>query len=80
MIFTPRTWTGRCSPNSPVCRRLATALEDRFRAEGRPGARLAVLEGNTRAMSFWTSLGYEVIDHRRDQGMGRECAVMQKGF
>ncbi|MFE6285632.1 GNAT family N-acetyltransferase [Streptomyces sp. NPDC057877] len=59
-------------------RRLASLVEDRFRATGRTGTRLAVLANNPRALAFWTALGYEVIDHRPDRAAGRPCAVLRK--
>ncbi|MFD5232291.1 GNAT family N-acetyltransferase [Streptomyces qaidamensis] len=59
-------------------RRLAALVEDRFRAAGRTAARLAVLANNPKAMAFWTALGYEVLDHREDRGMGRPCTVLRK--
>ncbi|MFF7378616.1 GNAT family N-acetyltransferase [Streptomyces massasporeus] len=59
-------------------RRLAALVEDRFRAAGRTAARLAVLANNPKALAFWTALGYEVVDHRQDQQMGRPCAVLRK--
>ncbi|MGV9403446.1 N-acetyltransferase family protein [Streptomyces sp. NPDC003667] len=59
-------------------RRVATDVEERFRAAGRRAVCLAVLEGNTRALAFWTALGYEVVDHRTDRALGRPCAVLRK--
>lgn len=59
-------------------RHLAALVEDRFRAAGRTAVRLAVLTGNTRALAFWTSLGYETIGHREDRQLGRPCAVLRK--
>ncbi|GGV75687.1 GNAT family N-acetyltransferase [Streptomyces massasporeus] len=59
-------------------RRLAALVEDRFRAAGRTAVRLAVLANNPKALAFWTALGYEVVDHREDQQMGRPCAVLRK--
>jgi GNAT superfamily N-acetyltransferase len=59
-------------------RRLAALVEDRFRVAGRTAARLAVLANNHKAMAFWTALGYEVLDHREDRGMGRPCTVLRK--
>ncbi|MGW2417774.1 GNAT family N-acetyltransferase [Streptomyces sp. NPDC001709] len=60
-------------------RTLAELVEDRFRARGRRSAvRLAVLENNPKALAFWTTLGYEVIDHRPDRAHGRPCAVLRK--
>ncbi|MFJ2966521.1 GNAT family N-acetyltransferase [Streptomyces collinus] len=61
-------------------RRLAALVEDRFRAAGRTAARLAVLANNPRAMAFWTALGYEVLDHCEDRGMGRPCTVLRKAL
>ncbi|MFC8512999.1 GNAT family N-acetyltransferase [Streptomyces sp. NPDC057257] len=59
-------------------RRLAEAVEERFRAAGRGAVRLAVLDNNPKGLAFWTALGYEVIDHRRDRGLGRPCSVLRK--
>ncbi|MET9577762.1 GNAT family N-acetyltransferase [Streptomyces sp. DT199] len=59
-------------------RRLAALVEDRFRAAGRTAVRLAVLANNPKALAFWTALGYEVVDHREDQQLGRPCAVLRK--
>ncbi|WP_328943383.1 GNAT family N-acetyltransferase [Streptomyces sp. NBC_00250] len=61
-------------------RRLAAYVEDRFRAEGRTGLRLAVLENNPKALAFWTSLGYEETDRRPDLAHGRACVVMRKAL
>ncbi|NEB81843.1 GNAT family N-acetyltransferase [Streptomyces sp. SID14478] len=59
-------------------RELATAVEERFRAAGRTGLRLAVLEANPKALAFWTALGYEEIDRRADRQLGRPCRVLRK--
>lgn len=59
---------------------LAGLIEDRFRAEGRTGIRLAVLENNTRALAFWTALGYEEIARRPDLAQGRPCLVLRKAL
>ncbi|MEV5733776.1 GNAT family N-acetyltransferase [Streptomyces sp. NPDC052292] len=59
-------------------RRVVTEVEERFRAAGRRAVSLAVLEGNTRALAFWTALGYEVVDHRTDRALDRPCAVLRK--
>ncbi|MGV9450084.1 GNAT family N-acetyltransferase [Streptomyces sp. NPDC003635] len=59
-------------------RRIAHAVEDRFRTSGRTAVRLAVLTGNPRALAFWTALGYEVVDHREDRALHRPCAVLRK--
>ncbi|MFB7451401.1 GNAT family N-acetyltransferase [Streptomyces sp. NPDC056194] len=61
-------------------RRLAAYVETGFRAEGRTGLRLAVLENNPKALAFWTSLRYEEIDRRPDLAHGRPCIVMRKSL
>ncbi|MFD5709963.1 GNAT family N-acetyltransferase [Streptomyces pharetrae] len=59
-------------------RRIAAAVEDRFRAAGRGAVRLAVLENNPGALAFWTSCGYEIVGHRRDRALNRPCIVLSK--
>lgn len=59
-------------------RRIAEAVEARFRAAGRSGVRLAVLDANPEGLAFWTALGYEVVGHRADRRHGRPCAVLRK--
>ncbi|MFI8948097.1 GNAT family N-acetyltransferase [Streptomyces sp. NPDC053750] len=59
-------------------RRLASLVEDRFRAAGRTAVRLAVLDGNTDGLAFWTALGYTAVDHRRDLSLDRPCTVLRK--
>ncbi|WP_406456549.1 bifunctional GNAT family N-acetyltransferase/NUDIX hydrolase [Streptomyces sp. NBC_01622] len=59
-------------------RQLASLVEDRFRTAGRSAVRLAVLDNNPQALAFWTTLGYEVIDHRPDRQLGRPCTVLRK--
>ncbi|MFE9597294.1 GNAT family N-acetyltransferase [Streptomyces hokutonensis] len=59
-------------------RQLASLVEDRFRTAGRTAVRLAVLDNNHQALAFWTTLGYEVIDHRPDRQLGRPCTVLRK--
>ncbi|MER5710102.1 GNAT family N-acetyltransferase [Streptomyces sp. NPDC002122] len=61
-------------------RRLAAYVEDRFRAAGRTGLRLAVLENNPKALAFWTSLGYEETARRPDLAHGRPCVVLRKSL
>ncbi|MGQ4487902.1 N-acetyltransferase family protein [Streptomyces sp. SAS_281] len=61
-------------------RRLAGLVEERFRAEGRSGVRLAVLENNPDAQAFWGFLGWREIDRRQDLAHGRPCIVMHKGL
>ncbi|WP_369170281.1 N-acetyltransferase family protein [Streptomyces sp. R28] len=59
-------------------RRLASLVEDRFRAAGRAAVRLAVLDNNPKGLAFWTALGYEAIAHREDRRLGRPCTVLRK--
>ncbi|MFI7011519.1 GNAT family N-acetyltransferase [Streptomyces sp. NPDC050145] len=59
-------------------RAAARAVEDHFRTAGRAALRLAVLENNPKAQAFWTSLGYEEIDRRKDRDLGRDCRVMRR--
>ncbi|GGX23757.1 GNAT family N-acetyltransferase [Streptomyces lomondensis] len=59
-------------------RRLAGLVEDRLRDSGRTAVRLAVLANNPKALAFWTALGYEIIDDRRDLRLDRPCAVLRK--
>ncbi|MVO87875.1 GNAT family N-acetyltransferase [Streptomyces sp. p1417] len=61
-----------------IGKKLAAAIEQRFRTAGRTGVRLAVLDNNPKGLAFWTALGYEVIDHRKDLELGRPCAVLRK--
>ncbi|CCB74884.1 protein of unknown function [Streptantibioticus cattleyicolor NRRL 8057 = DSM 46488] len=58
--------------------RAAGLVEDRLRAAGRDGVRLAVLDGNDHALGFWTHRGYRVIDRRADRQAGRPCRVLHK--
>ncbi|MFI6282220.1 GNAT family N-acetyltransferase [Streptomyces sp. NPDC050988] len=59
-------------------RQLATHIEDRFREAGRHAVRLAALDNNPGALAFWTTIGYEIIGHRKDRQLGRPCAVLRK--
>lgn len=59
-------------------REFVRLIEERFRAAGRGGVRLAVLEGNDAGLAFWGALGYEVVGHRQDLDAGRPCAVLRK--
>ncbi|MFJ5026611.1 GNAT family N-acetyltransferase [Streptomyces sp. NPDC088560] len=61
-------------------RALATAVEERFRAQGRTAVRLAVLAANPRALAFWTALGYAHLADRTDCTHGRPCAVLRKAL
>lgn len=63
---------------SGLGRELAGLVEERLRARGRDGVRLAVLDGNPGALAFWRTLDYRVIDHREDRQMGRPCSVLHK--
>jgi ribosomal protein S18 acetylase RimI-like enzyme len=59
-------------------RELAGFVEERFRAAGRTGLRLAVPENNLPALAFWTALGYTEIDRRPDPAGGEPCLVLRK--
>lgn len=59
-------------------RRLVGLVEERYRAAGREGLRLAVLENNPSALAFWTALGWHEIDRRKDLEHDRPCIVMHK--
>ncbi|MGW1466275.1 GNAT family N-acetyltransferase [Streptomyces sp. NPDC002308] len=61
-----------------IGRSLAALVEERFTGEGRSGIRLAVLENNPDALTFWSSLGWQEIDRRADREHGRPCYVMHK--
>ncbi|RPE42869.1 acetyltransferase (GNAT) family protein [Streptomyces sp. Ag109_O5-1] len=79
----PDPWIGLLMVDATVQRqgygrRIAAAVEDRFRAADRTAVRLAVLDNNPGALAFWTALGYRVIDHRGDRQLGRPCAVLRK--
>ncbi|CCK29248.1 mutT-like protein [Streptomyces davaonensis JCM 4913] len=79
----PDPWIGLLMVDASVQgrgfgRRIAQAVEERFRAAGRTAVRLAVLADNPKGLAFWTALGYEVIDEREDRGMGRLCSVLRK--
>ena len=81
----PDPWIGLLMVDTSVQRRgygrqLASLVEDRFRDAGRTAVRLAVLDNNPKGLAFWTALGYEVIDRRRDQQLGRPCAVLRKAI
>ncbi|WP_330331757.1 GNAT family N-acetyltransferase [Streptomyces sp. NBC_00536] len=59
-------------------RTLATLVEDRFRAAGRDGVRLAVLDANPSALAFWTGRGYTELRRAPDLEHGRPCTVLRK--
>lgn len=61
-----------------IGRQLAHLVEERFRSEERTGLRLAVLENNPTALTFWSSLGWQEIDRRADVRHDRACIVMHK--
>ncbi|WP_330238927.1 GNAT family N-acetyltransferase [Streptomyces sp. NBC_00525] len=66
------------SHRTGIGRQLVALIEQRYRAEGRRGLRLAVLENNPDAVAFWHSLGWREIDRRTDRAHGRPCIVMHK--
>ncbi|MER5933830.1 GNAT family N-acetyltransferase [Streptomyces sp. NPDC002054] len=57
---------------------LAGLLEDRFRAAGRSGVRLAVLDNNPGGLAFWQAQGYTVLRSGRDREADRACTVLHK--
>lgn len=61
-------------------RQLVSLVESRLRAGGRSAVRLAVLDNNPKGVAFWTALGYDVIDQRRDRRLGRPCSVLRKSL
>ncbi|KRV49973.1 DNA mismatch repair protein MutT [Wenjunlia vitaminophila] len=61
-----------------VGRQLVALVEERFRDQGGDGVRLAVLENNPTAWTFWNSLGWREVDRRLDIQHGRPCVVMHK--
>ncbi|MER5810462.1 GNAT family N-acetyltransferase [Streptomyces sp. NPDC002033] len=61
-------------------RAVATMVEDRFRAAGRTGLRIAVLEENTTALAFWRAQGYALLRRAPDRERGRPCQVMRKAL
>ncbi|NUK39011.1 GNAT family N-acetyltransferase [Streptomyces lunaelactis] len=58
-------------------RRLAGIVADRFRAGGRTGLKLAVLDNNPRGLAFWKALGYEFVRKGRDHRLGRASTVLR---
>ncbi|WP_030569195.1 GNAT family N-acetyltransferase [Streptomyces aureocirculatus] len=79
----PDPWIGLLLVDAQVHRtgigkELAAVIEQRFRAAGHHGVRLAVLDNNPKGLAFWTALGYELVDHREDTQLGRPCAVLRK--
>lgn len=59
-------------------RAMADLIEDRFRAAGRAGVRIAVLEGNTKGLAFWRAQGYVPLREAVDREAGRPCTVLRK--
>ncbi|MFC9296710.1 GNAT family N-acetyltransferase [Streptomyces sp. NPDC057011] len=53
-------------------------VEDRFRAAGSTGVRIAVLDNNPRALAFWQSQGYAPVRRAKDRELGRDCTVLRK--
>ncbi|WP_399103205.1 GNAT family N-acetyltransferase [Streptomyces sp. 11x1] len=81
----PDPWIGLLLVDGSTQRRgyggqLAALVEERFRRAGRAAVRLAALDNNPGALSFWTSLGYEFVEHRRDRQLGRPCTVLRKAL
>ncbi|MFI5998905.1 GNAT family N-acetyltransferase [Streptomyces sp. NPDC051366] len=61
-------------------RTTATLVEDRFRAAGRTGLRLAVLDNNPAGLAFWQSRGYTALRRAKDREQGRDCTVLRKAL
>ncbi|KPI04772.1 GCN5-related N-acetyltransferase [Actinobacteria bacterium OV450] len=61
-------------------RTLAALVEDDFRAAGRTGLRIAVLDANTAGMAFWQAQGYTALRRARDRERGRDCTVLRKAL
>ncbi|WP_371616585.1 N-acetyltransferase family protein [Streptomyces sp. NBC_00454] len=59
-------------------RAMAALVEDRFRAAGRAGVRIAVLDGNTKGLAFWQAQGYVPLRQAADREAGRPCTVLRK--
>ncbi|MFD9301632.1 GNAT family N-acetyltransferase [Streptomyces sp. NPDC060048] len=59
-------------------RTLASLVEDRFRAAGRSGVRIAVLDNNPNALAFWQAQGYVPLRRAADLEAGRPCTVLRK--
>ncbi|WUP35123.1 bifunctional GNAT family N-acetyltransferase/NUDIX hydrolase [Streptomyces europaeiscabiei] len=79
----PDPWIGLLLVDAAAQRRgygrqLAALVEERFRRAGRTAVRLAALDNNPGALAFWTSLGYEVVERRRDRQLGRPCTVLRR--
>ncbi|MBT2467388.1 GNAT family N-acetyltransferase [Streptomyces sp. ISL-66] len=61
-------------------RAVAALVEDRFRAAGRTGVRIAVLDNNPEGLAFWRSQGYTVLRQAADRDAGRPCTVLRKAL
>ncbi|MEV6955764.1 GNAT family N-acetyltransferase [Streptomyces sp. NPDC051183] len=59
-------------------RAVAGLVEGRFRAAGRTGVRLAVLDNNPRGLAFWQAQGYVTLRRAADRELGRACTVLRK--
>ncbi|MFJ6798244.1 GNAT family N-acetyltransferase [Streptomyces sp. NPDC091268] len=81
----PDPWIGLLLVDATAHRRghgrtLAGLVEDRFRAAGRTGARLAVLDDNPKALAFWQAQGYTPLRRSADREKGRACTVLRKAL
>ncbi|MCP3759494.1 GNAT family N-acetyltransferase [Streptomyces sp. TBY4] len=61
-------------------RAVVAMVEDRFRAAGRTGVRIAVLDANEKGLAFWQSQGYVTLRHAADRAAGRPCTVLRKAL
>ncbi|WP_328303871.1 GNAT family N-acetyltransferase [Streptomyces sp. NBC_00435] len=59
-------------------RAVVALVEERFRAAGRTGVRIAVLDANEKGLAFWRAQGYEVLRQAADREAGRPCTVLRK--
>ncbi|THA36346.1 GNAT family N-acetyltransferase [Streptomyces sp. A1547] len=79
----PDPWIGLLLVDATAHRRgygrsIAGLVEDRFRAAGRAGLRLAVLDGNPAGLAFWQAQGYTALRRAKDREQGRDCTVLRK--
>ncbi|MFF1414381.1 GNAT family N-acetyltransferase [Streptomyces sp. NPDC058289] len=62
-------------------RAVVAMVEDRFRAAGRSGVRIAVLDANEKGLAFWQSQGYVTLRRgAADRERGRPCTVLRKAL
>ncbi|WP_327168293.1 GNAT family N-acetyltransferase [Streptomyces subrutilus] len=79
----PDPWIGLLLVDASQHRRghgraVAALIEEHFRAAGRTGLRLAVLDDNPRALAFWRAQGYTELRRAANLDRGRACTVLRK--